>query len=222
MSNDAFVTIASQKEGSPFVEAYGLLLVSVLLGNDGKPANVVAVTAAQDGQGTSTTALNLAMMMARTGRPTVLVDANMRAPELHKALGVAQSPGLAEALKGEVEAKAAVVKTKVPNLSLMPVGKTDVPAPALLSRGGLEGVFNVLRERYDLVVIDTPPLLQYPDALYLGKNADGILMVVPAHGASRREQQEARRLLDRVEARVLGTVLNRVRPRQKTPLVAVF
>jgi capsular exopolysaccharide synthesis family protein len=222
MNTNGFVTIASSKEGTPFVEAYGLLLVSVLLGNDGKPANVVAVSAAQAGQGASTTALNLAMMMARTGRPTLLIDGNLRYPEMHKALEVAEGPGFAEALKGEVEPKSATYPTKIPKLALMPAGKAGVPAQALLNRDGLEGIFRVLRERYDLVVIDTPPILQYPDALYLGKHADGILMVVPAQGASRREQQEARRLLDRVEARVLGTVLNRVRPREKTPLVAVF
>jgi capsular exopolysaccharide synthesis family protein len=162
------------------------------------------------------------MMMARTGRPTLLIDGNLRHPEMHRALDIAEAPGLAEVLKGEVAPKNAAFPTQTPNLSLMPAGKAGAPAQALLNHGRLESIFNELRERFELVVIDTPPLLQYPDALYLGKHADGILMVVPAQGASRREQQEARRLLDRVEARVLGTVLNRVRPREKTPLVAVF
>ena len=220
MQMNGFVTIAASEEGTPFVEAYGLLLVSVMLGNDGKPPRVVAVSAAQGGDGASTTALNLAMMMARTGRPTALVDANLRQPELHKAFGLSPSPGLAEVLKGQAEPKNATVPTRIPHLSLMPAGKAGVPVPLL--NQALGDVFRVMRERYDLVVIDTPPLLQYPDALYVGKCADGVLMVVPADGASRRGQQEARRLLDRVEARVLGTVLNRVRLRERTPLVGVY
>jgi capsular exopolysaccharide synthesis family protein len=223
MKTNGPVTIASAKDGTPFMEAYGLLLVSVILGSNGKPVNVVAVSSAQAGNGTTTTALNLAMMMARGGRPTLLVDANLRHPTLHSALGVAEGPGLAEALKGEVEPRKSVSSTQIPNLSLMPAGKTGtMTAQALLNQGGLDSIFNVLRERYDLVVIDTPPILQYPDAMYVSKHADGVLMVVPSQGASRREQVEARRLLDRVEARILGTVLNRVRPRERTPLVAVF
>lgn len=222
MQMNGFVTIAASEEGTPFVEAYGLLLVSVMLGNDGKPPRVVAVSAAQGGDGASTTALNLAMMMARTGRPTALVDANLRQPELHKAFGLSPSPGLAEVLKGQAEPKNATVPTRIPHLSLMPAGKAGVPAQVLLNQAAFGDVFKVMRERYDLVVIDTPPLLQYPDALYVGKCADGVLMVVPAHGASRRGQQEARRLLDRVEARVLGTVLNRVQLQERTPLVGVY
>lgn len=222
MQMNGFVTIASSAEGTPFVEAYGLLLASVLLGSNGHPVNLVAVTAAQKGYGASTTALNLAMMMARAERPTLLVDANLREPDLHKALGIPPSPGLAEVLRGHVEPNKAAVPTKVPKLSFMSAGKAGVPAQVLLSRGGFTDIFSVMRAQYDLVVLDTPPILQYPDALSIAKHVDGILMVIPAQGASRSEQQEARRLLDRVEARILGTVLNRVRPREHAPLVAVY
>jgi len=213
MKMNGFVTIASAEQGVPFVEAYGLLLASVLLGSNGKPPRIVAVTAAQAGDGCSTTALNLAMMMARTGRPTVIVDANVRDPELHKAFGVPQSPGLAEVLTKKADAKNAVIATKFPNLSILPSGQADVPAQALLTQSMLGEVFKTMRDRFEMIVIDTPPILNYPDTLHVAKVVDGVLMVVSTHGASRRDQQEARRLLDRVEARLLGTVLNRVRPR---------
>lgn len=213
MKMNGFVTIASAEQGVPFVEAYGLLLASVLLGSNGKPPRIVAVAAAQAGDGCSTTALNLAMMMARTGRPTVLIDANVRAPELHKAFGVPQSPGLAEVLSKKADAKVAVVSTKFPNLSLLPSGQADVPAQALLTQSTLGEVFKLMRDRFEMIVVDTPPILSYPDTLHVAKAVDGVLMVVSTHGASRRDQQEARRLLDRVEARLLGMVLNRVRSR---------
>ncbi len=213
MRMNGFVTIASADQGTPFVEAYGLLLASVLLGHNGKPPRVVAVAAAQAGDGCSTIALNLAMMMARTGRPTAIVDANMREPELHKAFGVPQTPGLADVLTAGADLKSVTVATKVPHLSFVPAGKVQVPAQALLTPPLLRETVKAMRERFDLVVIDTPPMLSYPDTLHIGKETDGVLLVVSTQGASRREQQEMGRLLERVEARILGTVMNRVRSR---------
>ncbi len=213
MKTDGFVSIATSGQGTQFAEAYGLLLASVLLGGNGKPPAVVAVTAPQAGSGASTTTLNLALMMARTGRPTAIVDANMRHPELHKAFGLPQTPGLADVLTGKAEFKSVVAATGVPNLSLIPAGHVEVPAQALLSQEGLKDVFAILHGRFDLAVIDTPSILQYPDALHIGKYADGVLVVVSSEGSLRRDQQEIRRLLDIVGAHVLGTVLNRVRPR---------
>lgn len=221
MEMTGFVTIASSDQGTPFVEAYGLLLASVLLGSNGKPPSLVAVAAAQTGDGVSTTALNLAMMMARTGRPTAIVDANMRDPELHKAFKLSQTPGLAEVLTGKAELKSAAVPTQIPNLSLLPAGKAAVPAQALLSQQALAELFQAMRGRFDLIVVDTPPILQYPDALHIGKCVDGVLLVVSPHGASRRDQQEMRRLFDRVEARILGTVLNRAPTRERSSLAGV-
>jgi capsular exopolysaccharide synthesis family protein len=210
VSIDGFVTIASSDQGAPFVESYGRLLATILLGSDGQAPRVVAVTAAQTGDGVSTTALNLAMTMARTGRPAAVVDANLRAPVLHKAFGLALAPGLAEVLMGRAELKAATVPTRVPNVSLLPAGGAGTPAQALLSQPGLKEVFDLLRARFDLVVVDTPPILQYPDTLHIAKCVDAVLQVVSSQGASRRDQQETRALLDRVGAPVLGTVLNRV------------
>lgn len=220
---DGFVTIASADQGTPFVEAYGLLLASVLLGGgNGTPPRVVAVVAAQLGDGASTTALNLAMMMARTGRPTAIVDANIRHPEMHTAFKVQNSPGLAEVLTGEVELKKALVSTEIPRLSLLPSGKASVPAQALVSQPTLSELFVTMRDQFDLIVVDTPPLLKYPDTLHISKCVDGVLIVVPVQGASRRDQQDARRLLERVEAKILGTVLNRVPSREANPLAATF
>jgi capsular exopolysaccharide synthesis family protein len=166
----------------------------------------------------STTALNLALMMARTARPTAIIDANLRAPELHKAFRLPQSPGLAEVLTGKAEVKSALVPAGAEHLSLMPAGKADVPVQAMLSQRALGELFGIMRGRFDLIVVDTPPILEYPDALHIAKSVDVVLLVVSPGGASRQNQLEMRRLLDRVEARILGSVLNRVRPRVGTPL----
>jgi capsular exopolysaccharide synthesis family protein len=221
MDTNGFVTITSSGQGEQFVEAYGLLLASVLLGNNGKPPGVIAVTAAQSGDGASTTALNLAMMMARTGRPTLLVDGNMRRPALHhafKEFGAVQGPGLAEVLAGQVELQKAIRPLGDSKLSMLAAGEQGVSPQVLLSQADLPKLFDTVRENYHLVVVDTAPVRQYPDTLHIAKAVDGVLLVVSSQGASRREQQETRRLLDRVEARILGTVLNRVRGRERGPV----
>ncbi|MDR7522362.1 MAG: CpsD/CapB family tyrosine-protein kinase [Armatimonadota bacterium] len=207
MKSKVPVTIEESRQGEPLFEAYGLLLASVLLGNNGKPPGIVAVTAAKEGDGATTTALNLALMMARTGRPTVLVDANLRGPMLHALLEIPQSPGLAELLMGRADLKQAAVQTRVPHLALIPAGQADVPAQALLTRSGIGDLLAVMRSRFDLVVVDTPAVLRYSDALHVSRHVDGVLQVVSSRGASRRDQQEARRLLDMVGARVLGAVM---------------
>jgi capsular exopolysaccharide synthesis family protein len=223
MRRNGFVTIAGADPNTPFVEAYGLLLASVLLGkNGGTPPSVVAVTAPQVGEGTTTTALNLALMMAQTGRRTVLVDGNLRAPELHQAFKVPASPGLAEVLAGQADWGHAVHATTSAALALVPAGKVQMPMQFLLAPQRLSDAFTALRQRFDLVVVDTPPVLRHPDALHFSKCVDGVVVVVAPARSSRRDQQETRRLLARVDAHVLGTVLNRVPAREQAPLAGVL
>ena len=213
MAKSGLVTVASADPGTPFVEAYGMLLASLLLGSNGKPPSTVAIASARAGDGCSTTALNLAIMMAQTGRATVLVDGNMRNPGLHTAFDIPQRPGLAEVLTKKSDVNGAIVGTRIVNLSVMPAGNAEVPPQALLTQTSLADVFQVLRERFEMIVVDTPPILSCPVVLHISKVVDGVLMVVSPHGASRRDQQEARQLLDRVEARIFGMVFNRARSR---------
>lgn len=214
-------SIEKLEPGTPFVEAYGLMLAGILLRGNGKPPAVVAVVACRAGDGATTTALNLALMMARTGRPTALVDGNLRQPELHKALGVSLMPGLAEVLTGKTPLQNATARTRVPDLSLVPAGEASASAQVLLSGPAMKGLLSGMRERFDLVILDTPPILQYPDALYVAKDVDGVVQVVAPGGSSRKDQQEMRRLLDMVGARVLGAVLNRVPTQEGTPTARV-
>jgi len=213
-----FTTIAKFQPGVPFVEAYGLLLVSLVLGQNGNPVHVVAITTAHEGGGTTTTALNLGMMVARTGRKSLIIDANLRKPDMHTAFGVEQAPGLAEVLAGTKQAGEAVRPTSIPNLSILPAGKPGVPPQALLVPQRLEAIVADLRGKYEFIVVDTPSVLKYPDTLNLARITDGTVLVVPADGSSRRAQQEARRRLERVDARILGAVLNKVSPREVVAL----
>jgi capsular exopolysaccharide synthesis family protein len=214
MGRSEFASIAKKAAGTPFVEAYALLLVNVILGRNGDPTHVVAFTAARSGDGVTTTVANLGQMMAQTGRKVVVVDTNLRAPALHQAFGVPEGPGLAEVLSGQKRVAEVSQPSKVANLTVVAAGKATVPPHALLQPGRLEAVIAALRETHDFVLLDTPPVLRYPDTLTVARAADGVVLVVPAGATSRRTHQEARRRLERVDARIIGAVLNRVPPRE--------
>ncbi len=218
-SNNHFATISKFAPGTPFVEAFGLLTASLLLnGLDGKEGlRIVSITAAHEGDGASTTALNLALSAANTGRRTLLIDSNIRKPALHEPFGVPQAPGLAETLQKKVALKDAVKASKMSNLYLLPAGGPASPS-AVLQALMLTNLFEQIRGTYDFAVIDTPPALRYPDALHVARLTNGIILVVPAEGASRRAQIEVRRRLDRVDAKVLGIVLNRINPKEALAL----
>ncbi len=205
--------MARFEPGTPFVEAYGLLLATLVLGRNGHPVTAVAVAAAGEGDGTTTTVLNLGMMMARTGRRSLLVDANLRNPQLHRAFDMSQAPGVTEVLSQRHQAADAIRPTTNSCLDVLPAGELSTPAHALLDVQRLSDLMIELRRSYQFILLDTPPILKYPDTLNLAQITDGTILVVPADGSSRRAQQEARRRLGQVNVKILGAVLNRVSPR---------
>lgn len=206
-----FTTIAKFRAGTPFVEAYGLLLASLTLGhNGGTSPRTIAVAAANQGTGTTTTVINLGMMIARTGRGCLLIDANWRNPSLHKAFGVPAAPGFAEVIGRSRQSAEVTRETKIPNLSVIPGGKLDVPPHALLDSQRLATTLSELRDKFEFILLDTPAVTRFPDALTLARAVDGVLLVVPSGITSGRAQREAQRRLERVDAKILGAILNRV------------
>jgi len=207
-----FTTVTRFLPGTPFVEAFGLLTASLLLSdgkNGGGGIRAVCVTAANEGDGASTTALNLALTVAGSGRRTLLVDSNIRTPTLHTPFNLPLSPGLAEILMKKAAVKEAVRATKISNLYLLPAGGSSSSPHALLQPALLSALFEQAVGSYDFVIVDTPPALRYPDAMHLARLTNGAILVLPAEGAPRRAELEVRRRLERVDANILGIVLNR-------------
>ncbi|HEV8339797.1 MAG TPA: CpsD/CapB family tyrosine-protein kinase [bacterium] len=216
-NNNHFTTIAKFSPGTPFVEAFGLLAANLVLAdgkNGGTGIHSVAVVGAEEGHGVSTTALNLALMAAATGRRTLLVDANLRSPSLHLPFGLPVGPGLAEMLQKKTVLKDAVKAAKTSNLYVLTGGTLTGSPHALFQSEMLGPIFEQIKATYDFAVLDTPPALRYPDALHLARQADGAIVVLPAEGAGRRAEQEVRRRMERVDVNILGIVLNRMDPRE--------
>jgi capsular exopolysaccharide synthesis family protein len=191
-------------------EAYDLVLGSLLLARNGKPLSVIAIISAQDGAGVTTTAINLGVAMARTGHKSLIVDANLRRPHLHEAFAAPQAPGLAEILAGNHKVADVIRSTSVRDLSLLTAGDPAVLPPTLLDPNRLAACARDLRARGSFVIFDVPSVLKYPDAVSVAQISDGIVLVVPAAGTSTKMLQEARRRLERADAKILGAVINRV------------
>lgn len=195
-------------------EAYRLLRTNILLAQSDPPLRTLAVSSALPGDGKTVTAANLAVAFAREGLRVLLVDADLRRGRLHALLGVSRAPGLAEVLRDEAGADDAVRPTSTPGLSLLPRGSSMRSHGAERLRGArMSALLDELALRFDLVVLDSPPVLSVADASIIAAAADGVLFVVRAGETGRAEAQQALQQLAAVGARVVGSVLNDPRGR---------
>jgi capsular exopolysaccharide synthesis family protein len=175
-----------------------------------RPIRTVMVTSPDAGDGKTALATNLAIALAQLGtRGVLLIDANLRHPELHQLLGVPRRPGLSAFLTGQAELPAVLSATDIDNLYVIPAGRMPDNPAELLASPRLHQALEVLSEQFTHVVIDTPPLSGLSDALNLAPRLDGVVLVL-RHGRSERALAQAavQRLL-LVQANVLGVVVNK-------------
>jgi capsular exopolysaccharide synthesis family protein len=177
------------------------------LNPDGAPRTMV-VTSSVAGEGKSVGTLNLALAFAELPRMRVLVlDADLHRPSIEEYLGLPQRQGLTELLRGELALDQAVRQTSVANLCVMGPGRLPEKPSELLGSERLKTVLAQLRQRFDYVVIDTPPALAINDSAMLGALVDGIVLVVRLHATQRHLVEQAYNLLEIMGGNVLGTML---------------
>jgi tyrosine-protein kinase Etk/Wzc len=169
---------------------------------------VVAVTSARPGDGKSTAAANLAVALARKGLNVALVDGDLHAPRLHSIFAVDNGQGLSTALLGgEVDPELASGATELAGLRLLPSGPVgDLPAE-LLESGRAREVLRTLRERYDAVIVDAPPIGRSGDAATIARLADTTVWVIRSGASTRGELGWTRHLLRNLRADVAGAIL---------------
>lgn len=177
------------------------------------PPKVVVVTSSVAGEGKSSTAANLAIIVAETGRRVLLMDADLRRPRVADYLGLERSVGLTDVLAGRVQFAEVVQPWGESELFVLTCGSIPPnPSELLGSRNMITLMADAGRD-FDLVLIDTPPLLPVTDAAVVSAHADGVLLVVRQGKTSKGQLAAALNALDDIEARVLGTVLNMVPPK---------
>ncbi len=198
-----------EQPGSVGAEAFSSLSTSVALSQGGTPPQVLLVVSGSPGEGKTTIASNLAIVLARRG-PTCLVDADLRKGSISKAFGLVTRSGLATVLAGAGEI-ADVVKSvpDIPNLSIVPAGTDDRNPAELMAGVSMHNVMTFLRQRFEFVVFDSPPILPYADGRLLSTLVDGLIFV-GRHGAtSRLAMAKCIEMLSAIHAApILEVVLN--------------
>ena len=198
---------------SPMSESYHSLVTNLLYSTSTGLPRSMLITSASEGQGKSTTAMALALDLARLGRSVLLVDADLRRPTLHRQIENRAELGLTALLAGQADLDSVLLPGPVDNLSFV-TALPIPPEPSLLLGGGrLPEVLDKMRARYDVVVVDGPPMLGLSDAAMLASHVDGVLVMADASGFHRGAVKSTVRRLKMVNAKVLGVVVTKFDPK---------
>lgn len=210
----------SYADVGPFREAYRVVRsnLSVSLADLKQPR--VAVTSPQTREGKTVTCANLAISFARTGQRVVLVDLDLRHPDAHRLVGAHNRFGAVDLLLGHRPLEDCLQYLQLPErdaqsaqgVSFLATGPTPRNPTELLGSARTAAMFDELGEQADLILIDGPPVLPVADMLVLGRVVTGVVLVVEARRTTVTDIAKAKNLLIRNQARILGVVLNKVRP----------
>lgn len=202
---------ASPEEAAQVIEAFRSVRLNLMHSYDQGSVVALAISSPSPGDGKSLISSNLALSFAEAGYRTVLVDGDIRRGDLHRTFGVERRPGLLDHLSGEADPTAVLRPTTHVNLMVVPCGTRRRQGPELLGSARMQDFINVLRGRFEVIIIDTPPLGAGIDPFVLG-TATGNLALVLRAGETDRQLAEAKlQVLDRLPIRLLGAILNDVR-----------
>jgi polysaccharide biosynthesis transport protein len=195
---------------SSAAEAYRAVRTSILLSAASRPPKIILVTSGQPGEGKTTTVVNTAVSLTQLGSSVLLIDCDLRKPMIHKLFGIDQSQGLSTYLSRDVSLDLVVHKGPMPNLSLLPCGPIPPNPSELISSEKMKSLLQIMAERYDHILIDSPPLMNVSDSVILSSMVDGVILVVHGGKSPRAVAQRARQELVNVGAKIFGVVLNNV------------
>lgn len=196
---------------APRTEAFRVLRTNLQFVDPDQDHKVFVVTSSLPSEGKTTTAVNLALVLAEGGERVVLIEADLRRPKVSEYLRLEQSVGLTTVLVGRVELKDALQPTSHPNLTVLASGATPPNPAELLKSKAMSGLLQELREEFDIVLIDSPPLLPVTDGALIAAQVDGALLVV-RHGKTTVDQVGAAQdRLESVGAHTAGVILSMVK-----------
>ncbi|HVG21134.1 MAG TPA: polysaccharide biosynthesis tyrosine autokinase [Blastocatellia bacterium] len=195
---------------SSAAEAYRAVRTSILLSAASRPPKIILVTSGQPGEGKTTTAVNTAVSLTQLGARVLLIDCDLRKPMIHKLFGLDQAHGLSTYLSRDVKIEKVMSNAQVPNLDLLPCGPIPPNPSELISSEKMKNLLQIMSERYDHILIDSPPLMNVSDSVILSSMVDGVILVVHGGKSPRAIAQRARQELVNVGAKIFGVVLNNV------------
>ena len=202
--------LAALDTRSSAAEAYRVLRTSVLLSAAGQPPKRILITSGQPGEGKTTTVINTAISLAQLGAKVLVIDCDLRRPTTHKVLGVDHLQGLSTYLSRDIDIDEVIQKLQIANLSLLPCGPIPPNPAELIASDRMKALLDLLSERYDHILIDSPPLINVTDPVILSTMVDGVILVVHGGKSTRDVVRRARQELSSVGAKIFGVVLNNV------------
>ena len=196
---------------SPVSEQYRTIRTNITYSSIDKEIKSVLFTSSTPGAGKSTTAANVAIAFAQAGKRTLLLDADLRRPTVHYTFEVQNQRGLSTGIVNDIYAEELVRATDVENLDLITSGPIPPNPSELLASNKMTQFFKVVSMQYDMVIVDSPPILAVTDGQLLSKMVDGTILVSNVETNNRDSLTHAKELLEKADANMLGVVLNNKR-----------
>ncbi|MDZ7290467.1 MAG: polysaccharide biosynthesis tyrosine autokinase [candidate division KSB1 bacterium] len=196
---------------SPISEAYRTFRTNIQYTKLDRELKALLVTSPGPGEGKSTSVANLAITVAQMGSKVLLIDSDLRRPVLHSIFNIDRRVGLSNVLVGRATIDEAVQNTEIENLYLMPCGTLPPNPSELLGSTAMHNALEEMKQKFDIILFDSPPIIAVTDAAVLSSQLDGVIIVIKSGQTDREAAFRAHTLLTNVKTRVLGALLNGVR-----------
>lgn len=193
---------------SPISEQYRTIRTNIQFASVDKEFKTLMVTSSGPGEGKSTTAANLGVVLAQQGKRVLLIDGDLRKPTVHYTFKVSNIYGVTNVLTRQMLLKDTVVKTKIPDLDVLPSGPVPPNPSELINSKSMDNLIEEAQGLYDYILFDTPPVLAVTDGQLLSSKVDGVILVVSSGKTEVEAAIKARDLLLHAKAKVIGSVLN--------------
>ena len=196
---------------SSLAESYRTLRTNIQRQTRTKGAKIILIASASKGDGRTQTVANLAVVAsAIEANQTLLIDADLRHPQIHDIFGIGKSPGLSNFLQGAVAQSEIVHPTQIGNLKIIPSGDAPQNPAELFHSPKLSELLQELKSQYDMIFLDSAPVIPFTDSVVLGTHVDAIVLVVRARQSRREVVGRAKDLLNKSEQKIVGVILNRI------------
>jgi capsular exopolysaccharide synthesis family protein len=213
MLND-MISIKNPK--SLAAEAYRTLRTNIQFSSLDEEIKTIAVTSTQPGEGKSTVISNLAITTAHSGKKVLLIDCDLRKPTIHKKFGVSNQEGLTNLLAKEKSLEEVIKTTNISNFYLLTSGPIPPNPAELLGSKKMKSLLKELDEIFDMVFIDSPPVLAVTDAQILASQCSGVIFVTGYGQSEKQAVVRAKELIDKVGGKILGVVINKIPAQTKS------
>ncbi|WP_302535156.1 CpsD/CapB family tyrosine-protein kinase [Megasphaera elsdenii] len=200
---------------SPVSEAYRAIRTNLQFAGAGKQLKTLVFTSAVPGEGKSTTVANLAIAMGQDDKHILLIDCDMRKPFVHRRFGLLNR-GLSNCFAEDLPLKEVIQADVFPNLDVVTSGPVPPNPAELLGSKKMKDLLQEAAETYDYVFLDMPPVLAVTDAVLMSSQVDGTILVFGSGDISPDEGKQAKELLEKVHANILGVILNKVPQHHKS------